>query len=109
MCEASSSSAAIAAPTLHARSLDTGKCAGVQEQFQDGKVLIFKKRRRKNSRRLNGHRQVRRLTLGIQPVHGVPVLVRMHVALVHMIEWGLFICAGSDDAENTRDCAALVI
>ena len=29
-----------------------------QEQFQDAKVLIFKKRRRKNSRRLNGHRQV---------------------------------------------------
>jgi ribosomal protein L21 len=29
-----------------------------QEQFLDGKVLIFKKRRRKNSRRLNGHRQV---------------------------------------------------
>lgn len=30
----------------------------VQEQFLNGKVLIFKKRRRKNSRRLNGHRQV---------------------------------------------------
>jgi large subunit ribosomal protein L21 len=30
----------------------------VQEQFQDAKVLIFKKRRRKNSRRLKGHRQV---------------------------------------------------
>lgn len=32
----------------------------MQEQFLNGKVLIFKKRRRKNSRRLNGHRQVRR-------------------------------------------------
>ena len=32
-----------------------------QEQFLDGKVLIFKKRRRKNSRRLNGHRQVSRV------------------------------------------------
>ncbi|KAK2079998.1 hypothetical protein QBZ16_002393 [Prototheca wickerhamii] len=31
--------------------------AAVEEQFLDGKVLIFKKRRRKNSRRLNGHRQ----------------------------------------------------
>jgi hypothetical protein len=31
---------------------------GLQEQFQDAKVLIFKKRRRKNSRRLKGHRQV---------------------------------------------------
>lgn len=30
----------------------------VQEQFQDAKVLIFKKRRRKNSRNLKGHRQV---------------------------------------------------
>lgn len=29
----------------------------VEEQFLNGKVLIFKKRRRKNSRRLNGHRQ----------------------------------------------------
>ena len=33
-------------------------CTGLQEQFLNGKVLIFKKRRRKNSRRLNGHRQV---------------------------------------------------
>ncbi|CAK0747858.1 hypothetical protein CVIRNUC_001795 [Coccomyxa viridis] len=31
--------------------------AAIEEQFQDAKVLIFKKRRRKNSRRLNGHRQ----------------------------------------------------
>ena len=31
--------------------------AAVEEQFLDGKVLVFKKRRRKNSRRLNGHRQ----------------------------------------------------
>lgn len=31
--------------------------AAVEEQFLDGKVLIFRKRRRKNSRRLNGHRQ----------------------------------------------------
>ena len=31
--------------------------AVVEEQFLDGKVLVFKKRRRKNSRRLNGHRQ----------------------------------------------------
>ena len=30
----------------------------LQEQFLDGKVLIFHKRRRKNSRRLRGHRQV---------------------------------------------------
>ena len=32
--------------------------AVIEEQFQDAKVLIFKKRRRKNSRRLKGHRQV---------------------------------------------------
>ncbi|CAL5219019.1 g776 [Coccomyxa viridis] len=31
--------------------------AAIEEQFQDAKVLIFKKRRRKNSRRLTGHRQ----------------------------------------------------
>lgn len=31
--------------------------AAVEEQFLDGKVLIFHKRRRKNSRRLKGHRQ----------------------------------------------------
>lgn len=42
----------------------------VEEQFLNGKVLIFKKRRRKNSRRLNGHRQ--ELTgLRITEVHGV--------------------------------------
>ena len=28
-----------------------------QEQFQDAKVTVFKKRRRKNSRRKMGHRQ----------------------------------------------------
>lgn len=33
--------------------------ATLQEQFLDGKVYIFHKRRRKNSRRLKGHRQVR--------------------------------------------------
>ena len=38
--------------------LQTSPRIAVQEQFQDAKVLIFKKRRRKNSRRLNGHRQV---------------------------------------------------
>ena len=32
--------------------------AVIEEQFQDAKVLIFHKRRRKNSRRLKGHRQV---------------------------------------------------
>lgn len=31
--------------------------AAVEEHFLDGKVLIFHKRRRKNSRRLRGHRQ----------------------------------------------------
>jgi large subunit ribosomal protein L21 len=31
--------------------------AAVEEQFLDGKVIVFKKRRRKNSRRTNGHRQ----------------------------------------------------
>ncbi|KAL0049323.1 hypothetical protein WJX82_011342 [Trebouxia sp. C0006] len=44
--------------------------AVVEEQFLNGKVLIFKKRRRKNSRRLNGHRQ--ELTgLRITDVHGL--------------------------------------
>lgn len=44
--------------------------AAVEEQFLDGKVLIFKKRRRKNSRRLNGHRQP--LTaLRILDIHGI--------------------------------------
>jgi len=31
--------------------------AAIEEQFLDGKVIVFKKRRRKNSRRTNGHRQ----------------------------------------------------
>ena len=31
----------------------------VEEQVRDAKVIIFKKRRRKNSRRLTGHRQAR--------------------------------------------------
>jgi large subunit ribosomal protein L21 len=44
--------------------------ASVEEHFLDGKVLIFHKRRRKNSRRLNGHRQP--LTrLRILSVHGI--------------------------------------
>lgn len=30
----------------------------LQEQVQDAKVISFKKRRRKNSRRIKGHRQV---------------------------------------------------
>ncbi len=33
--------------------------AVVEEQVRDAKVIIFKKRRRKNSRRTNGHRQAR--------------------------------------------------
>lgn len=33
--------------------------AEVVEHFKDDKILIFKKRRRKNYRRLNGHRQNR--------------------------------------------------
>lgn len=40
------------------RRLQTCRRMPAQEQFQDGKVLIFKKRRRKHSRRLRGHRQV---------------------------------------------------
>lgn len=44
--------------------------AAVEEQFLDGKVLIFKKRRRKNSRRLKGHRQPL-TTLRILDVHGI--------------------------------------
>ena len=39
--------------------------AVIEEQFQDAKVLIFHKRRRKNSRRLKGHRQVGSLFLGM--------------------------------------------
>jgi large subunit ribosomal protein L21 len=31
--------------------------AEVVKQFRDEKVIVFKKRRRKNSRRKNGHRQ----------------------------------------------------
>ena len=41
-----------------------------QEQFLDGKVLIFHKRRRKNSRRLKGHRQPL-TTLRILEVTGI--------------------------------------
>ncbi|EIE25523.1 hypothetical protein COCSUDRAFT_40742 [Coccomyxa subellipsoidea C-169] len=44
--------------------------AVVEEQFQDAKVLIFKKRRRKNSRRLKGHRQDL-TTLRIVDIHGI--------------------------------------
>ena len=43
----------IGRPTVEGASV----IAAVEEQFLDGKVLVFKKRRRKNSRRLNGHRQ----------------------------------------------------
>lgn len=44
--------------------------AAVEEQFLDGKVLIFHKRRRKNSRRLRGHRQPL-TTLRILDVSGI--------------------------------------
>ena len=36
---------------------DASVIAAVEEQFLDGKVISFYKRRRKNSRRLRGHRQ----------------------------------------------------
>jgi large subunit ribosomal protein L21 len=42
----------------------------VEEQFLDGKVIIFHKRRRKNSRRTNGHRQPL-TTLRIVSVEGI--------------------------------------
>jgi large subunit ribosomal protein L21 len=44
--------------------------AVVEEQFLDGKVIIFHKRRRKNSRRTKGHRQPL-TTLRILSVQGV--------------------------------------
>eukprot|EP00887_Chlorella_sp_A99_P002548 scaffold6.g2548.t1 len=50
--------------------LDAHVVAAVEEQFLDGKVLIFHKRRRKNSRRLRGHRQPL-TTLRILEVHGI--------------------------------------
>lgn len=48
-----------AAETLVGRPFVPGAevLAAVEEQFLDGKVLIFHKRRRKNSRRMQGHRQ----------------------------------------------------
>lgn len=49
---------------------DARVIAAVEEQFLDGKVLIFHKRRRKNSRRLRGHRQPL-TTLRILEVHGI--------------------------------------
>ena len=46
--------------------------AVIEEQFQDAKVLIFKKRRRKNSRRLKGHRQVTCVAFCLVNRHGDP-------------------------------------
>jgi hypothetical protein len=46
--------------------------AAAQEQFQDAKVTVFKKRRRKNSRRKMGHRQAR--------VHPCPSIHVLHAA-----------------------------
>jgi len=48
-----------AAETTIGRPFVTGASvtAAVEEQFLDGKVLIFHKRRRKHSRRMRGHRQ----------------------------------------------------
>ncbi|KAK9822165.1 hypothetical protein WJX81_003172 [Elliptochloris bilobata] len=43
--------------------------AVVEEQFQDAKVTVFKKRRRKNSRRTMGHRQ-ELTSLRIVGIHG---------------------------------------
>lgn len=45
--------------TIIGRPYIPGACvtAAVEEQFLDGKVIIFHKRRRKNSRRTKGHRQ----------------------------------------------------
>lgn len=44
--------------------------AAVEEQFRDGKVIIFKKKRRKNSRRQTGHRQAL-TTLRILRIDGI--------------------------------------
>ena len=52
----------------------------MQEQFQDAKVLIFKKRRRKNSRRLTGHRQVWDLILESFPLS----VLSCHSKLLHV-------------------------
>ena len=49
---------------------DASVIAVVEEQFLDGKVIIFHKRRRKNSRRTKGHRQPL-TTLRIVAVEGI--------------------------------------
>ncbi|KAG7670676.1 hypothetical protein Ndes2526B_g00460 [Nannochloris sp. 'desiccata'] len=49
---------------------DATVTAVVEEQFLDGKVIIFHKRRRKNSRRTKGHRQPL-TTLRILSVEGI--------------------------------------
>jgi ribosomal protein L21 len=58
--------------TIIGRPYIHGACvtAAVEEQFLDGKVIIFHKRRRKNSRRTKGHRQPL-TTLRILEVEGI--------------------------------------
>lgn len=58
--------------TIIGRPYIPGACvtAAVEEQFLDGKVIIFHKRRRKNSRRTKGHRQPL-TTLRILEVEGI--------------------------------------
>ncbi len=52
----------------------------LQEQFLDGKVLIFHKRRRKNSRRLRGHRQVCAPALPIHAFALAPLIGQLLLA-----------------------------
>ena len=56
-------------PIIDSISMHADQGYALQEQFLNGKVLIFKKKRRKNSRTLNGHRQVSYLQLADKVYH----------------------------------------
>ena len=58
-------------------------CA-LQEQFLNGKVLIFKKKRRKNSRTLNGHRQVSYLQLVNKVYHSAAEAVPLILSSIFL-------------------------
>jgi ribosomal protein L21 len=68
----------------------------VEEQVRDAKVIIFKKRRRKNSRRTNGHRQARVLRGRFCVVTHTHTRGLAHRALTQLLP--LAACAATDGA-----------
>ncbi len=78
--------------------------AVVEEHVRDSKVIIFKKRRRKNSRRLTGHRQARmRGRRAEQLVDAVAVHLRAHATHWALTRARVWSCAQQLTALRVMD------